>query len=86
MQINLFSINQRLRITSSEDSIVFICLTKVDVDPCPDCGHHNVMVMDTAEEFNDYNQQIEDNNKTLISQYNYRTVTDTERANTKKHV
>lgn len=54
------------------------------MDPCPDCGHHNVMVMDTAGEINDYNQQIEDNNKTLTSQYNCRTVTDTEKANTKK--
>ena len=56
------------------------------MDPCPDCGHHNVMVMDTAGEINDYNQQIEDNNKTLTSQYNCRTVTDTEnKANTKKN-
>ena len=68
--------------TNRIQDIVAFDATKVDTEPCPDCGHLNVTVMDTIEEIDDYNQRIENENKIAIARYNRKTVT--EKANTTK--
>ena len=67
-----------------QDNVAFDA-TKVDMDPCLDCGHLNVTVMDIVKENDDYNQRIENENKKLTWHNTIaRLLLTTEKANTTK--